>query len=206
MKFRNVVRTHFSMFAMLALLLTTSTANAKGPPQEICPDAAKISPPLTKSHMLSRCLENDQLSGPDHSELSKRRATVYLELGRYKLALIDFKAALEFNPDDAEIYNGLGIVNKRLGNYEQAKTNYARAQKLRPVVAAPSITRQPQPITDITTIPDILPVKIEAITSKRVFFPKETMHSISIESPLAISEEMKYPIIDEPLQPDILAQ
>lgn len=206
MKFRNVVHTRFPVLTMLALILTTSTASAKGPPQNSCPEAAKISSPIVQSHMLSRCLENGGISDTERAQLFKHRGKAYLELKRYDQALTDFNSAIKFMPDDAEIYNSLGIVNKRLGNYDQAKTNYSRAQKLRPAIVTPNITRQPQPIIDITAIPNILPVKIEAITSKRVFGIQEPVKAILIVPPPTISEEMEYSLIDKQIEKDIAAQ
>lgn len=197
MMYTHVVQKSFPVLAMLALLLTTSTSNAQGTEQDICPNATKIAPPLVKSHMLSRCLKDERLSRSDRFGLIKQRATAYLELGRYEQALTDFNAVLEFMPDDAEIYNSLGIIHKRLGNYDQAKNNYALAQKLRPALTGPIIIREPQPITDITAPLAINPVKIEAISNKRIYAFEDSGQPVDIEHPLAINEELKYPVVDE---------
>ena len=55
-----------------------------------------------------------------------------LEAGQYETAIKIFQAALADDPSNAEVYNQLGYINRRLQNFAQAFTLYAKALELDP--------------------------------------------------------------------------
>jgi tetratricopeptide repeat protein 8 len=55
---------------------------------------------------------------------------VGIGIGDLGLAFHSFKIALSYNPNHAESYNNLGVLELRKGNAEQAKSNFQQAARL----------------------------------------------------------------------------
>ena len=62
----------------------------------------------------------------------KNRALVNLELNRNEESLKDFNSYLEFNPDDPDIMNMVGICYRNLGKYKEALSVVTQAIKIKP--------------------------------------------------------------------------
>jgi tetratricopeptide (TPR) repeat protein len=62
----------------------------------------------------------------------KGRADVYLILERYSSAEHDLLKVLEMDPDDANLYNNLGLVKIRQGEYPAALDYLDKANRLQP--------------------------------------------------------------------------
>lgn len=60
------------------------------------------------------------------------RAMAYLEMRNFNAAESDFKKAINFNPEDAEIYSGLGDTDFARENYQAAIDWYTKAIELNP--------------------------------------------------------------------------
>ncbi len=127
--------------------------------------------PLLQVSRLTQCLDHGQLSMTERIQTLKQRADLFIQLGRQLQALDDFNSALKLNPDDVECYNGRGIAYKRMGDYEQAMTNYARAMELQEqAIARQPVTRivvHPEPIISTLEAKPLLPVKILADSHKK---------------------------------------
>ena len=54
---------------------------------------------------------------------------------KYKEAIDAFHSVLETEPDNADIYNNLGVAYSCLGNFEQAENYYTKAIELDPEIA-----------------------------------------------------------------------
>ncbi|MBP1653827.1 MAG: protein kinase, partial [Bacteroidetes bacterium] len=51
---------------------------------------------------------------------------------KYDLALEHFREAIRLRPQSAKAYEGMGAVNRRKGDFEEARNNYAEAVRLSP--------------------------------------------------------------------------
>ena len=54
---------------------------------------------------------------------------------KYKEAIDAFSCVLETEPDNADIYNNMGVAYSCLGNFEQAENFYTKAIELDPELA-----------------------------------------------------------------------
>ena len=54
---------------------------------------------------------------------------------KYKEAVDAFSSVLETEPDNADVYNNLGVSYSCLGNFEQAENFYTKAIELDPELA-----------------------------------------------------------------------
>ena len=54
---------------------------------------------------------------------------------KYKAATDAFHSVLETEPDNADIYNNLGVAYSCLANFEQAENYYVKALELDPELA-----------------------------------------------------------------------
>ncbi|AKL97582.1 tetratricopeptide repeat protein [Endomicrobium proavitum] len=64
--------------------------------------------------------------------------TAYLELGKFYFmndkqdeAVLEFKKVLELNPENAEAYYNLGLINESANKITEAKNFYAKALQFR---------------------------------------------------------------------------
>jgi len=63
---------------------------------------------------------------------------VGINVGDLGLAYQAFKIAVSNNPNHAEAFNNLGVLEMRKGNMEQANNNFTQAQKLSSFLFEPS--------------------------------------------------------------------
>lgn len=61
---------------------------------------------------------------PKYFELYERRAELFMQTHRYKLALRDIETSLKLNSDSSRTYFLSGTLNALLGNLEIAENNY----------------------------------------------------------------------------------
>lgn len=76
--------------------------------------------------------ENAQSNPKEYGRLFDYRGKVYLDMQDNVNALENFNEAIKQGFQDAAVYNRRGIVYQRLGQYEQARTDYEQAIKLNP--------------------------------------------------------------------------
>jgi len=71
-------------------------------------------------------------TNPRYIPAYKNRALVNIEMNRNEDALKDFKKFLEYNPDDADIMNMIGVCYRNLGKYNDALFIINKAISIKP--------------------------------------------------------------------------
>lgn len=82
---------------------------------------------------LSDCNESLRLS-PNDGETLGGRGFVYLRLGFYRTAILDYDAALKIKPDAAELLFGRGMAKVKAGDEESGNADLVAARKLEPEI------------------------------------------------------------------------
>lgn len=113
-----------------ALALTPEDANAL---HERCWARAVLNVDLEDA--LSDCNESLRLQ-PNDAETLGGRAFVYLRLGFFRTAVIDYDAALKLKPQDALLLFARGTAKTRAGDDEGGKADRAAARALDPEAEA----------------------------------------------------------------------
>jgi lipoprotein NlpI len=169
MNLSTLVSKRWRMIVVCSFLFTeiccSSSGTALAGP---CADLQNEATPLLHISYLTQCLDYEQLETMERVEVLKRRADLFIQLGRQNQALDDFNSALKLSPDDVECYNGRGIAYKRMGDYEQAMANYTKAMELQALQPVTRITVHPKPIISTLTIEPLPPVKIQATSPKKI--------------------------------------
>jgi hypothetical protein len=87
-----------------------------------CPDPQKAIEYLTEAIRLE----------PNIWDLYSLRATVYIDLKQYQMAIRDFNKTIHLRPDDDRVYGMRGFAYARLGQYQQAIFDFNTAIRLNP--------------------------------------------------------------------------
>ena len=82
---------------------------------------------------LSDCNEALRLA-PNDGETLGGRGFVYLRLGFYRTAVLDYDAALKAKPDSAEFLFGRGMAKMKTGDEASGNADLAAARKLEPQI------------------------------------------------------------------------
>ncbi|MFH1069836.1 MAG: tetratricopeptide repeat protein [Candidatus Glassbacteria bacterium] len=69
------------------------------------------------------------LLDPENAQYRKERGKTYLKMGKYKQAIDDFTGALEFSPNDGEIYYLRSEAFKNFGKPDLAKRDLETASR-----------------------------------------------------------------------------
>lgn len=69
---------------------------------------------------------------PESSQLLQASGGAYANMGNFKLAIRSYLRLMELDPDNPNVYNNLGVLNKSERNYEKALLYYRKALELRP--------------------------------------------------------------------------
>ena len=70
------------------------------------------------------------------SDIYNNMGAAYIELRRYKQAVLSCLRAIELQPEDAKIYNNLGVAYASLRQYDSAIEHFKHAIKLQPLNAS----------------------------------------------------------------------
>lgn len=70
--------------------------------------------------------------GSDRSGLQLLRGAVLVRMGKLDEAMSQFQSLAESNPNDAAIFNNMGVIYAERGNLEEARKSFATALKISP--------------------------------------------------------------------------
>ncbi len=105
---------------------------------------------------------------PDSATLNNRRGWAYLLSDAFKLALVDFDAALKLDPGLGHAYSGRGLARVSLGQWRDAVADVDTAVNLATRPAPGSNNRFDATPRGSTPWPPATPVKMRAATVSRV--------------------------------------
>lgn len=69
---------------------------------------------------LNQIALNEQLSDEERAQVFFQRGLVYDKVGLAGLAYVDFKQAIDLNPNMPDVFNSLGVYYNAVGNFEAA--------------------------------------------------------------------------------------
>lgn len=75
---------------------------------------------------------NDPMSNLSASDVFTQMGVRYMEAGQYQIALGDLEKALEYDDENSETYNALGVLHERLEEPAKAEAAFKRALTLKP--------------------------------------------------------------------------
>ncbi|UCH80149.1 MAG: tetratricopeptide repeat protein [Nitrospiraceae bacterium] len=81
---------------------------------------------------LSSCSTAPSRGDVSRAETHHRMGSSYMDNGQYNEAFVEFKKALEFNPDKKETLNYLGYLNMRFKEYDKAVVYFKKAISIDP--------------------------------------------------------------------------
>jgi len=82
--------------------------------------------------LVMSCMQTDATNKELTAIEYYNRGVVYVDLGKYQLALDDYSSAIRINPDYAKAYNNRGGVYVDLGKYQLALDDYSSAIRINP--------------------------------------------------------------------------
>jgi len=85
----------------------------------------------------TRAIKLGEMKGEEAAGVHLNRGISYHILGKYKKAIADYNAALEFRPNYAYAYNNRGWSYEKLGKRKLAIRDYRRALKIDPTLRRP---------------------------------------------------------------------
>jgi tetratricopeptide (TPR) repeat protein len=80
---------------------------------------------------------------PEASDIQYRLGKACFELNETEAALQHFEQAIALNPDDADSRYWIGSIRRKLGDIDAARTAYAAAAQIRPLVRRAAIKSPP---------------------------------------------------------------